>query len=73
MIETKDVKEEKYKYQKTLTNTLNEKVEEIKQTKNSYKNFFLESEKQFKKLLPDKNLRELVYFNKFVDPDDIKI
>ncbi len=73
MKESKDVTEEKYKYQKTLTNALNEKVEEIKQTKNSYKNFFLESEKQFKKLLPDKNLRELVYFNKFVDPDDIKI
>ena len=41
--------------------------------KNSYKNFFLESEKQFKKFLPEKNLRELVYFNMYVDPDDIQI
>ena len=71
--ENKKVTEEKYKYQKTLTNSLNEKIEEIKQAKNSYKNFFLESEKQFKKFLPEKNLRELVYFNKYVDPDDIQI
>ena len=71
--ENKKVTEEKYKYQRTLTNSLNEKIEEIKQAKNSYKNFFLESEKQFKKYLPDKNLRELVYFNKYVDPDDIQI
>ena len=71
--ENKKVTEEKYKYQRTLTNSLNEKIEEIKQAKNSYKNFFLESEKQFKKFLPDKNLRELVYFNKYVDPDDIQI
>ena len=71
--ENKKVTEEKYKYQRTLTNTLNEKIEEIKQAKNSYKNFFFESEKQFKKFLPDKNLRELVYFNKYVDPDDLQI
>ena len=71
--ENKKVTEEKYKYQRTLTNSLNEKIEEIKQAKNSYKNFFLESEKQFKKFLPEKNLRELVYFNKYVDPDDIQI
>ena len=45
--ENKKVTEEKYKYQRTLTNSLNEKIEEIKQAKNSYKNFFLESEKQF--------------------------
>ena len=70
--ENKKVTEEKYKYQRTLTNTLNEKIEEIKQAKNSYKNFFFESEKQFKKFLPDKNLRELVYFNKYVDPDDLQ-
>jgi chromosome segregation ATPase len=69
--ENKKVTEEKYKYQRTLTNTLNEKIEEIKQAKNSYKNFFFESEKQFKKFLPDKNLRELVYFNKYIDPDDL--
>ena len=71
--ENKKITEEKYKYQKTLTNTLNEKVEEIKQAKNMYKNFFLASETQFKKFVPDKNLRELVYYNKYVDPDDIKI
>ena len=71
--ENKKVTEEKYKYQRTLTNSLNDKVEELKMAKNSYKNFFLESEKQFKKFLPDKNLRELVYFNKYVDPDDLQI
>ena len=71
--ENKKVTEEKYKYQRTLTNTLNEKIEEIRQAKNSYKNFFLASEQQFKKLLPEKDLRELVFFNKYVDPDDIKI
>ena len=71
--ENKKVTEEKYKYQRTLTNTLNEKIEEIRQAKNSYKNFFFASEQQFKKLLPDKDLRELVFFNKYVDPDDIKI
>ena len=71
--ENKKITEEKYKYQKTLTNTLNEKVEEIKQAKNMYKNFFLASETQFKKFVPDKNLRELVYYNKYVDTDDIKI
>ena len=38
-----------------------------------YKNFFLASETQFKKFVPDKNLRELVYYNKYVDADDIKI
>ena len=56
--ENKKVTEEKYKYQRTLTNSLNDKVEELKMAKNSYKNFFLESEKQFKKFLPEKNLRE---------------
>ena len=71
--ENKKVTEEKYKYQRTLTNNLNEKIEEIRQAKNSYKNFFFASEQQFKKLLPDKDLRELVFFNKYVDPDDIKI
>ena len=71
--ENKKVTEEKYKYQRTLTNSLNDKVEELKMAKNSYKNFFLESEKQFKKFLPEKNLRELVYFNMYVDPDDIQI
>ena len=71
--ENKKVTEEKYKYQRTLTNSLNDKVEELKMAKNSYKNFFLESEKQFKKFLPEKNLRELVYFNMYVDPDEIQI
>ena len=71
--ENKKITEEKYKYQRTLTNTLNEKIEEIKLAKNSYKNFFLASEQQFKKFLPDKNLRELVYYDKYVDPDDVKI
>ena len=71
--ENKKVTEEKYKYQRTLTNNLNEKIEEIRQAKNSYKNFFFASEQQFKKLLPEKDLRELVFFNKYVDPDDIKI
>ena len=71
--ENKKITEEKFKYQQTLTNSLNEKIEEIKLAKDSYKNFFLASEQQFKKFLPDKNLRELVYFNKFVDPDDVKI
>jgi chromosome segregation ATPase len=71
--ENKKVTEEKYKYQRLLTNNLNEKIEEIRQTKNSYKNFFLASEQEFKKYLPDKNLRELIYFNKYVDPDDIQI
>ena len=71
--ENKKITEEKYKYQQTLTNTLNEKVEEIKLTKDSYKNFFFASEQQFKKFCPDKDLRELVYFNKFVDPDDVKL
>ena len=71
--ENKKVTEEKYKYQRTLTNSLNDKIEELKMAKNSYKNFFLESEKQFKKFLPEKNLRELVYFNMYVDPDDIQI
>jgi hypothetical protein len=71
--ENKKVTEEKYKYQRTLTNSLNDKVEELKMAKNSYKNFFLESEKQFNKFLPEKNLRELVYFNMYVDPDDIQI
>ena len=52
---------------------MNEKIEEIKSAKNSYKNFFLASEQQFKKFLPDKNLRELVYYDKYVDPDDVKI
>ena len=71
--ENKKITEEKFKYQQTLTNSLNEKIEEIKLAKESYKNFFFASEQQFKKFLPDKNLRELVYFNKFVDPDDVKI
>ena len=71
--ENKKVTEEKYKYQRTLTNSLNDKIEELKMAKNSYKNFFLESEKQFKKFLPEKNLRELVYFNMYVDPDEIQI
>ena len=71
--ENKKVTEEKFKYQQTLTNSLNEKIEEIKLAKDSYKNFFFASEQQFKKFCPDKNLRELVYFNKFVDPDDVKI
>ena len=71
--ENKKITEEKFKYQQTLTNSLNEKIEEIKLAKDSYKNFFLASEQQFKKFCPDKNLRELVYFNKFVDPDDVKV
>ena len=71
--ENKKITEEKYKYQRTLTNNLNEKIEEIKSAKNSYKNFFLASEQQFKKFLPDKNLRELVYYDKYVDPDDVKM
>ena len=71
--ENKKITEEKFKYQQTLTNSLNEKIEEIKLAKDSYKNFFFASEQQFKKFCPDKNLRELVYFNKFVDPDDVKI
>ena len=71
--ENKKVTEEKYKYQRVLTNSLNEKIEEIKQAKQMYKNFFLESEQEFKKYLPDKNLRELVHFDKFVDPDDVQI
>ena len=71
--ENKKITEEKFKYQQTLTNSLNEKIEEIKLAKDSYKNFFLASEQQFKKFCPDKNLRELVYFNKFVDPDDVKL
>ena len=71
--ENKKITEEKFKYQQTLTNSLNEKIEEIKLAKDSYKNFFLASEQQFKKFLPDKNLRELVYFNKFVDPDEVKL
>ena len=71
--ENKKITEEKYKYQQTLTNSLNEKINEIKLTKDSYKNFFFASEQQFKKFCPDKNLRELVYFNKFVDPDEVKV
>ena len=71
--ENKKITEEKFKYQQTLTNSLNEKIEEIKLAKESYKNFFFASEQQFKKFCPDKNLRELVYFNKFVDPDEVKI
>ena len=71
--ENKKITEEKFKYQQTLCNSLNEKIEEIKLAKESYKNFFLASEQQFKKFCPDKNLRELVYFDKFVDPDDVKI
>ena len=71
--ENKKITEEKFKYQRTLTNNLNEKIEEIKSAKNSYKNFFLASEQQFKKFLPDKNLRELVYYDKYVDPDDVKM
>ena len=70
--ENKNITEEKFKYQQTLTNSLNEKIEEIKLTKNTYKNFFFASEEQFNKYVKDKNLRELVYFNNFVDPDDIK-
>ena len=70
--ENKKITEEKFKYQQTLTNSLNEKIE-IKLAKDSYKNFFFASEQQFKKFCPDKNLRELVYFNKFVDPDEVKI
>ena len=46
------IAEEKYKYQQTLTNLLNEKNEEIKKAKESYKNFFLASEQQFKKFCP---------------------
>ena len=71
--ENKKITEEKFKYQQTLTNSLNEKIEEIKLAKESYKNFFFASEQQFKKFCPDKNLRELVYFNKFVDPDEVKV
>ena len=71
--ENKNITEEKFKYQQTLTNSLNEKINEIKLAKDSYKNFFFASEQQFKKYCPDKNLRELVYFNKFVDPDEVKI
>ena len=71
--ENKKITEEKFKYQQTLTNSLNEKINEIKLAKDSYKNFFFASEQQFKKFCPDKNLRELVYFNKFVDPDEVKI
>ena len=71
--ENKKITEEKFKYQQTLTNSLNEKIEEIKLARDSYKNFFFASEQQFKKFCPDKNLRELVYFNKFVDPDDVKV
>ena len=70
--ENKKITEEKFKYQQTLTNSLNEKINEIKLAKDSYKNFFFASEQQFKKFCPDKNLRELVYFNKFVDPDEVK-
>jgi len=71
--ENKKITEEKFKYQQTLTNSLNEKIEEIKLARDSYKNFFFASEQQFKKFCPDKNLRELVYFNKFVDPDEVKL
>ena len=71
--ENKKITEEKFKYQQTLTNSLNEKIEEIKLARDSYKNFFFASETQFKKFCPDKDLRELVYFNKFVDPDDVKV
>ena len=71
--ENKKITEEKFKYQQTLCNSLNEKIEEIKLAKESYKNFFFASEQQFKKFCPDKNLRELVYFNKFVDPDEVKV
>ena len=70
--ENKKVTEEKYKYQRTLANNLNEKIEELRLAKNSYKNFFFASEQEFKKYVPDKNLRELVFYNKYVDPDDIK-
>ena len=38
------ITEEKFKYQQTLTNSLNEKIEEIKLAKDSYKNFFFASE-----------------------------
>ena len=68
--ENKKITEEKFKYQQTLTNSLNEKIEELKATKNTYKHFFYESEQQFKKYVKDKDLRELIYFNKFYDPDD---
>ena len=71
--ENKKITEEKFKYQQTLTNSLNEKIEEIKLARDSYKNFFFASEQQFKKFCPDKDLRELVYFNKFVDPDEVKL
>jgi chromosome segregation ATPase len=70
--ENKKVTEEKYKYQRTLANNLNEKIEELRLAKNSYKNFFFASEQEFKKYVPDKNLRELVFYNKYVDPDDVK-
>ena len=50
--ENKKITEEKYKYQQTLTNWLNEKNEEIKLAKEFYKNFFFASEKQFKKFCP---------------------
>jgi hypothetical protein len=71
--ENKKITEEKYKYQQTLTNSLNEKIEEIKMARDSYKNFFFASEQQFKKFCPDNDLRELVYFNKFMDPDEVKL
>ena len=71
--ENKKVTEEKFKYQRTLANNLNEKIEQLKLEKNSYKNFFFESEKQFKKFVPDKNLRELVFYDQYVDPDDVKL
>ena len=68
-LESKNVAEEKFKYQQTYANTINEKYTKCRQAKETYKNFFLSAEEIFNKYVKNKDLRELIYFNDYKDPD----